>query len=98
MVAKIDDGFWHLVSDTQGTAWRHTGGNVHYSVRVVSGSGTLKMQISYDAGTTWINISDSSHTATAQANINALPPGVLIRPDLSGSSTPDFEIRAYSVD
>ena len=99
MVVKLDQGVWTLTSDTSGTAWRHSGGLIHYSVLVSSGTGALAMQISYDQGTTWTAITDASHTATVQKNMTGIPPGVLIRPNLSGSaSTPIFIVKAYSVD
>jgi len=99
MVVKLESGNWTLTSDDSGIAWRHSGGRVHYSVLVSSGTGTLAMQISYDQGTTWTAITDASHTATIQKNIDGIPAGVLIRPNLSGSaSTPIFVVRAYSID
>lgn len=90
---------WTLTSDSNGSpVLAHTGGDIHYSLRIATGTGTLKMQVSYDEGGTWNDITDSSHTAAVQKNIVGMPSGVLIRPNLSGSaSTPSFVVKAFSV-
>jgi len=89
---------WTLASDTSGASFSHSGGGLHYAVRVDSGSGTLKMQVSYDNGSNWEDLTGATQTATGQKNLNFIPPGTLIRPNLSGSaSTPSFVVRAYSI-
>ncbi len=98
-MATLDQGFWTLTADESGEAWLHTGGLIQYSVLISSGTGTLKIDVSYDKGTTWTAITDAEHTATVQKNITGVPSGTYIRPTLSGSaSTPTFVIRAFSVD
>ena len=90
---------WTLTSDSNGTpALNHSGGLVHYSVIISTGTGTLTMQISYDNGTTWSGITDAVDTEGVQKNLTGIPAGVLIRPNLSASaSTPSFIVNAYSV-
>ena len=48
MVTKLEQGVWSLEADESGEAWRHSGGRIHYSVLISSGTGTLTMQVSYD--------------------------------------------------
>lgn len=53
------------------------------------GGGTVTIQTTPDAGTTWIDIPNSSYTTNTVANISGrIPQGFPIRAKLSGSTSP----------
>ena len=57
------------------------------------GSGTIKLQMSPDAGTTWID-TGISFTANGVERF-ALEPGVDLRFDLSGSTSPTVSAQLF---
>jgi len=92
-----DSKVWTLTADSDGEGFRHQGGVLDYALNITSGTGTLKMQVSYDEGTTYQDVTGVSLTANGQGSLTGYP-AVLFRPSLSGAaSSPSFSVRAYSV-
>ncbi|MBL4867263.1 MAG: hypothetical protein JKY67_12905 [Pseudomonadales bacterium] len=93
-----DSQVWTLTADSDGAAFRHQGGTLHYALNITSGTGTLKLQVSYDEGTTYQDVTGVSLTANGQGSLTGYPAAVLFRPNLSGSAaSPSFVVNAYSV-
>lgn len=68
---------------------------VYHGTGVTFGSGTLKLQVSPDAGTTWLDVPSASWTsATANMIKSVFSPvyGVLGRFNLAGSTSPTLNI------
>jgi len=76
--------------------WR--GGPGTFAGTGTFGGGTLTMEVSYDAGTTWVAAGvETTLTADGHANFD-LPQGVLVRGNLVGSTAPDIDVNCLGRD
>lgn len=83
-----------VTEDTNGTPVSADGGSKTLVVWSTDfGGGTVTVQVSPDAGTTWIPLAQSGVALAFTANgahiIDRLGQGLLVRAVLSGSTTPD---------
>jgi hypothetical protein len=80
-----------LAADGQSDSVAWSGGFGTVIVAGTWGGGTAKLQASPDNGTTWVDVgTDVTFTANGMGNFQ-LPPGVLLRLDLSGATNPDLD-------
>jgi hypothetical protein len=94
MAIKITE--FNLAADGQTATFGYNGGKRTFVAYGTWGSGTLKLQWSPDDGTTWIDEgTDSELTANGDFSMDAdnVSPGLLYRLDLSGSTSPDLDIK-----
>lgn len=84
------EGDLNITGDGNTSAVQHPGGSGAFGAAGTFGGGTLTMEISFDGGTTWVDVLDSAMTAD-DVYAYALP-ACLIRGNLSGASTPDIDI------
>lgn len=83
----------NVSADTNGAAFPCDGGNQTFSVWATSfGGGTVTLQASPDAGTTWITLTINGDPATFTANdvkmVDRLGVGMRVRATLTGSTSP----------
>lgn len=82
-----------LTEDGQTSELNWLGGLGTVAVFGTFGSGTAKLQASFDQGSTWVDVGlDTQFTADGIGNFD-LPGGVLLRVDLSGSSSPSLTVN-----
>lgn len=79
-----------LTADGQTTGTPHPGGSAAFYGVGTFGSGTLTMEVSFDGGTTWVDVLDSAMTAD-DVYAFVLPP-CLVRGDLSGATNPSITV------
>jgi len=59
------------------------------------GSGTIKLQLSPDGGTTWIDVTGVSLTANGHKDVPVMGPGLQFRADLSGSTGANLSAKLF---
>ena len=86
-------------ADGQSATFAWDGGRGTFTAWGTFGSGTVKLQMSPDGGSTWIDMLDVNGNAVSEtANGMALfelAAGVKIRADLSGSTSPTINTRIH---
>lgn len=65
------------------------GGSGTFAVYGTFSSGTMKLQTSFDAGTTWIDVASTSFTANNQVNVTVAP--CKVRVNLAGAGSPNLK-------
>ncbi len=78
--------FTTQIVDGQSAEAVHSGGAAAFVGWGTFGTGTLKLQISPDGGTTWIDVPLATMTANGMVSIE-LPVKALVRADLTGSTS-----------
>lgn len=82
----------NLTADGQTPEVNWPGGTGTFAVYGTFGSGTAKLQVSLNEGSTWLDVgTDTEFTANGIGNYE-LPPGSLLRADLSGATDPDLTV------
>ncbi len=90
---QVDEFTLSADGNTDTIRWR--GGKGTFGAQGTFGGGTVKLQMSMDSGTTWIEADQSGTEATFTSNgfYNfEFAEGVLLRANLAGATAPDLEI------
>jgi len=81
-----------LNSDGNSSAWDHLGGDAGVAVQGDFGSGTVKLQLSMDGGTTYVDVDSTTAQGTAAFTCGLKFPPCKLRVNISGSSSPDVDV------
>jgi len=79
-----------ISADGQTTGKLFPGGTLFMAVSGSLGGGTLKAQASYDNGTTYIDLIDTTNTSLALGTVSINLPDCLVRLSLSGATAPSI--------
>ena len=92
----------NTTADGNGTALRTTDGNGGEVATVVCwggfGAGTLTLQMSPDAGVTWVGFSPAVTFTVAEAKAQVIPQGVQVRGVLTGATGPALFCSIFGAD